>query len=654
MEKNYSVEEAAKLLGYSRNSIYSFLKDGDIKSVRIGKGMFRIPQSEIDRFTGGNSSRLEDKRMVEEVVKEAKEQAQPDEPTPLVLPMPRPGKSLEELGGEPPLYTLKLWFEERVGFPRLFDWFIGLSSIVLGLSMFLHSKQVDLLLVGRFAVWFTPIRIALILSGLGLIVSDMIQDEFLRYRKLSNYFRLVLFGTYLALSWILFLGNDIDGLLIYGLFSLVILLEAASGMRSSNAYMIYIQGLFIGTALIFLFYPADSGLSPIAGGLISILDGFTWVWTLFVVSFILVALYGHFWDRKVLKNVSAFCGILLTILALHYANNNFWDRAFFVLLAGMVGMILPFWERFKSKFETERPMVFRMFGTVLIFFSLVVVLIAIVQSILMSDANRNLAEKAEFGRITVEGVVNGGWSALGGIAQNSLFQNAFKKADIEGMDSFTKAIFKNNNDLGVVIVLDESGRAVASYPFSSDIVGATYASENFFRIVTDNRQYISRSVEPLTNVSKNSVTIATPIVEKGNIVIGSIVATVNLDTLGDRLQDVATSDEDQKVSLIDVDGRWLVSPGTGGLGERILESDTSNLMWSTTTEAEMGYDENGKYTLFRSSKSKDLGWTIVVTEPIFEILNVSRSGLMIVLFLLSVAVLTVSFSFVFSKPRKVE
>lgn len=669
MEKNYSVEEAAKLLGYSRNSIYGFLKDGDIKSVRIGKGKFKIPQSEIDRFTGGNRSQITDdrpqmigdrkekmvdKKMVEEVVREAKEQAQPEEPSPLVLPMPRPGKSLEEISGEPPLYTLKLWFEERVGFPRLFDWFIGLSSIVLGLSMFLHSKQVDLLLVGRFAIWFTPIRISLILSGLGLIVADMIQEEFLRYRKLNNYFRVVLFVTYLALSWILFLGNDIDGVLIYGLFSLVILLEAATGARSSNAYAIYIQGLFIGTALIFFYYPADNSLSPIAGGLFTLLDGFKWIWLVFVFSFILVTLYGHFWDRKVLKSVSAFCGILLTILALHYANNNFWDRSFFVLLTGMIGMILPFWETFKSKFETERPLVFRMFGMVLMFFSLVVVLIAIVQSILMKDANRNLSEKADFGRIAAESVVNDGFSALDGIAQNPLFQNAFKKGDLEGMDSFTKAIFKNNNDLGIVMVLDSSGVVLSSYPFSSEIVQSSYASEIFFKNVLANNQYFSRTIEPLARVSKTAVTIATPIVEKGNVVIGAIVATVNLDALGDRLQDIATSEQEQKVSLVDVDGRWLVSPGNGTLGERIMETDTTNLMWSRTTGAEIGYDENGKYTLFRSSKSKDLGWTVIVTEPVFEILSVSRSGLMIVLFLLSVTVLTVSFSFVFSKPRRVD
>jgi len=649
MEKTYSVKEASKLLGYSMNSIYSFLKDGDIKSVRIGKGKFRIPQSEIDRF-GGGSERIENKKMVEEMVAEVKEQVQPKEMGPLVLPTPRPGKSLEEISGEPFINTLRLWFEERVTIPRLFDWFIGLSSIILGISMFLHTKQVDALQVGRFSMWFTPIRVSLILSGIGLIVSDMIQEEFIRYRNLSNYFRVVLFATYAGLSWILLMGNDADGLAIYGLFAMAILIEAVFAVRSSTAYMLYIQGLLIATALIFFFYPADPSLSPIAGGLLAMLDGFKWVWFFVVVSLVMVTLYGFFWDKKVLKTFSAFCGILLIFLALYFANNNYWDRAFFVLIAGMIGMIMPFWETFKSKFKTDRPMVFRMFGTVLMFFSLVIVLISIVQSILMKDANINLAEKADFGRLTAENTVLGGFSALDGIAQNPLFQKAFKAGDREGMDSFTKAIFKNNADLGMVLVLDSSGKTISTYPFSSFIVGRSYAGDSFFRNIIGENKYFSRTLEPLEGVSKSAVIIGTPITEKG-VVIGAMVATINLDALGDRMDEIATTSLEQRVVLVDGGGRWLSAPQVGITGEKITESDTTNLMWSRPAGAEIGYDSEGKYTLFRSSKAKDLSWTVVISEPVFSILDVSRSGLMIVLFLLSVAVLTVSFSFVFSKNR---
>ncbi len=662
MEKSYSVKEASKLLGYSMNSVYSFLKDGSIKSVRIGKGKFRIPQSEIDKFlvVSPNSEKnsgtvsvekVESKIAVEEMVSEAKKEAYPNDSGTLILPVPRPGKSLEELGGEKPLTVLKLWFEERVAIPRLFDWFISLSSIILGISMFLHTKQVDVLLVGRYSMWFGPIRISLMLSGLGLIVADMIQEEFLRYRSLSNYFRAVLVATYAGLAWILLLGADIDGFAIYGLFAVAILIEAAFAVKSSTAYMVYIQSFLIATALIFFYYPADPSLSAIGGGLVQILDGYKWLWLVVVGFLVSVTLYGFFWEKKVLKTYSAFCGMLLIILALYFANSNYWDRAFFVLIAGMIGMIEPIWETFKLKFQTDRPMVFRMFGIILMFFSLVVVLISITQSILMEDANRNLAEKSDFGRILINNTVDDGFSALDGIAQNPLFQNAFKARDSEGMDSFTKAIFRNNVDLGVVVALDNKGEAVSSYPYSSNILRQNYSRDIFFRNTIGEIRYFSRTIEPLGGVSETSIIIATPIVEKGSVVIGAMLATIDLNSLGDRLSEITAPALDQKVMLIDGEGRWLFTREGGRVGEKINESDTASLLWSRSPGAEIGYDSTGKYTLFRSSKSRDLGWTVVTAEPIFSILDVSRSGLMIVLFLLSVAVLTVSFSFVFSKKR---
>ena len=50
MPATYTVKQVSKLLGYSTNSIYTFLKEKRLKGVRIGKGRFRIPQSELDKF----------------------------------------------------------------------------------------------------------------------------------------------------------------------------------------------------------------------------------------------------------------------------------------------------------------------------------------------------------------------------------------------------------------------------------------------------------------------------------------------------------------------------------------------------------------------------------------------------------------------------
>ena len=120
------MSEAAKTLGYSKNSIYSFLKDGLIKSVRIGKGKFRIPEKEIKKFEVSRGSKVESLEEKTEITA-----ADPTVPASALLPIPRPGKSLSELSGESVLHVIKLWLEERVGFPALFDWLTSLMSIIV-------------------------------------------------------------------------------------------------------------------------------------------------------------------------------------------------------------------------------------------------------------------------------------------------------------------------------------------------------------------------------------------------------------------------------------------------------------------------------------------------------------------------------------------
>lgn len=661
MERGFTVKEAAKLLGYSTNSVYGFLKDGLIKSVRIGKGKFKIPQSEIDKFLttqGGVAEKSDPQVSFAEAVKmeEAEREATREMVVKTVivpgtvLPKPRPGKSLADLSGERPLHVIKLWFEERVGLPRLFDWFISLSSIVLGVSMYLYTKQVELLMVGRYALWFDPIKIALILGGFGLILADMVQEEYLRYRNLSNYFRFLLIVTYGGLSGILLMGNDLDGFLIHGLFAVAILVEAVMNVRSSTAYMFYIQGLLLGTVLILQLFPGDSGLSTISVALRGLLDGYSWVWMIMVIVFILITLYGFFWDKYVLKISSSVCGLFLVVLSIYYANNNYWSRSLFLLISGMVGVILPFWERFKERFVEDRPMVFKMFGSVLMFFSLVILLISMVQSILIADSNRNLSEKADYGRIVVQRTIDNIFSTLEGVAANPAYVNAVQKNDVVTIDGFAKSIFKNDPDLGEVITISRTGKPISSYPFSAEVMNSFYGAELFHKNALGGVRYFSRRIEPVPGVEKQTIVLSVPIFNANKEILGTIVAPVDVSSLSDRLSEIGVNE--QRVSLVDGDGKWIVNNDASLWGQTIAEHDTANIVWVRERGEEIGYDGMGVYSLFRSSRAKDLGWTIIVSQPVFAILEVSRTGLVLILGLLSMTSLIVALSFILAKSRQ--
>ena len=51
-QASYTKTEAARLIGVTRQTVHMWIKSGAIKTVDIGEGWGRIPQSEIDRHKG--------------------------------------------------------------------------------------------------------------------------------------------------------------------------------------------------------------------------------------------------------------------------------------------------------------------------------------------------------------------------------------------------------------------------------------------------------------------------------------------------------------------------------------------------------------------------------------------------------------------------
>ena len=53
VEKMYSPEKVAEILEVSPNTVRSWLRDGELKGVKVGRGrLWRISEPELNRFTG--------------------------------------------------------------------------------------------------------------------------------------------------------------------------------------------------------------------------------------------------------------------------------------------------------------------------------------------------------------------------------------------------------------------------------------------------------------------------------------------------------------------------------------------------------------------------------------------------------------------------
>ena len=50
-QKCYTITEAIKILKLSRQSIYTWIDNGQLKANQLPNGTWRIPASEIDKYT---------------------------------------------------------------------------------------------------------------------------------------------------------------------------------------------------------------------------------------------------------------------------------------------------------------------------------------------------------------------------------------------------------------------------------------------------------------------------------------------------------------------------------------------------------------------------------------------------------------------------
>lgn len=49
VDRLYTPEQACRLLGVGRTRLYAFMKNGDLRSIKLGKSR-RIPRSALDEF----------------------------------------------------------------------------------------------------------------------------------------------------------------------------------------------------------------------------------------------------------------------------------------------------------------------------------------------------------------------------------------------------------------------------------------------------------------------------------------------------------------------------------------------------------------------------------------------------------------------------
>ena len=370
---------------------------------------------------------------------------------------------------------------------------------------------------------------------------------------------------------------------------------------------------------------------------------------------IIMGLYGYLWNRKFLKIVVMVYGFLLCALAIFYGAGNYWSRAFVLLIAGMIGLVLPSWGKFRTSLETDRAMVYKMFGLVLLCFTIPIMLVAVVQGTMINNAYRNLKDKADFAKMQLTNTLDSTLQASTDLASNPNFVTAFTRSQSDQLTNQIRFLSLGRNEVLLTQVINSKGKSMAVYPLSNIYSTMDFSSANFFTtVMKTGNNYVSKNLESLGVDLKNVLLVAVPALNYSNTVNGVILTVLSGVNLTNDLQEIGEKTLGQEVVVVDDEGRTIVYPNVTKLGMLLNEGDTSYNIWKNGLNIAEGYNWNGFHSVFGASANTKYGMTVIFSQPIRKVLDVSTSWLAWLLFVQLIVGMVVFMYFFYVKNTQMK
>lgn len=606
MASTYTVKQVAEILGYSTNSIYTFLKEKRLEGVRVGKGRFRIPQSEIDRLllsvkksTGSASV------------------ASPTTPTPIESG-PTAQSSLVQDGSAG--QAIHLVAGLRLSLPNIFDWFIGTAAVVSGLALFLFNRTFEST-AGNILPYLVSIRIILIATGLGVLATSV----FVEKKRFWHYlFHVILAASGSIMVYGLVRSGDWDGAVTYGFLALTVLATIAFHTDGVAMVMVYIILLAISLPGIILLAPGD----PHVIGLLSLLGVSSAIGALIVGSvngiLVLFLIIGYL-RYAPLFLLGAWGSALLFIgLSFFYAQSGYWSRSFFMIVLGLTTVFLPAWRRLRNLAKPRDQLL--MHGIFLSIFLLQVVAVLFVylmQTNLIEQVNLQLSQQVRYGADMVESSIDTTMAALVTAADNPKLVEAVETKDLSVLNETSKLIYESNTTLRRLVYLDADGNGVALYPFGTFDLPNYAFRDYFIETQRTGKPYVTGLFTAKVDQSDRKVVgVAVPLLDPDGQFAGVIVGSIDWDRIGAKLQNLVFSHQDQYYTIVDRDGNRVVHPDSSLIGQALLPDDPlrqglvgrSGVDWARTAD--------GKQAVVAYGPIQELGWAIGVKAPVSSVVAI--------------------------------
>ena len=616
MTATYTVKQVAQLLGYSTNSIYTFLKGKRIKGVRLGKGRFRIPQSEIDRLMQTQKSNKSLLAVTGSVPSVA---------------------SLRPVQQGTLVQTQPIIGDIRVQIPSLFDWFIATSAVVTGVALFLFNQSTNPSPVAVMPYVAPFLRWTLIIAGIGSYLSSVSQGSE-RWHKLFHGI-LMVGGSFAAIG--LWKQREFDGALIYASLALVIGLSLWKKAHGRTGIQLYMSLLAIVAAIVPMLTPRSDHIQRF----MDIFNLSPWVVTLIFgglgVGFIFLI-----WNRngkmKFFWWASLWvAGFACLAVAFWYAQFLYWSRAFFFITLGFTSLFLPIWEELKAV-RTKRQffMVHGLFGGVFAVLFTSVLIVSVIQFVLLERTKTELVHRLDYGKIALDETITTTQNFLVATSRDNELIKAVEADDKAQMNRLSRQLFESSTTIRRIVILDAKGQGISLYPFGTFDQTDLSFRDYYIETKKTGLPYISSVFQALVDQSgRQVVVVAVPILKSNGEFVGVLTGSLDLEKLSHKLDKIAMSENGEYFLAIDREGKRVIHPDMTIVGTEVPSDHPARK--ALDGERGVGYGENleGEPAVIAYDRLQALGWSIALVDLIGSSVRFTDSSTLTV-FIIVIAVVS--------------
>ena len=610
MNRVYTVKQVADILGYSTNSIYTFLKEKRIKGVRVGKeGRFRIPQSELDRLL--SLSKTTSSSTVSTPVDSS------------VVTQPSTDSSTVEVAPDPYIVASPT-HEEDYGYRVPFvEWFVAMTSFVGGIALFLFSKSYGTLIFTPYMPWIYSIRLFLILSSLGMICVLLFSKHTLLWRTL---YRTIILGCFIALSYIMFQTRDGDGLLLSSIFTVLLsslyifpAMAPVTGMVSVTVL------LGIGGMVLLLIAPEMSvSYQPIVRYFSTSVLAICWG-----IGAVLSSV-AFLWASRQRKSflyyvLSIAFALIFMIFGGLYVWQLSWIRAFSCFMTAFFFLLLPYWKVFMKWNTRSIKILYVMFMSTLMLFVFVLITLFVYERTARVYVGKQLHAKAQNGGTYLDSVIF--------MMKRSFTTKerdytdlvaSIKKYDRAILTDISKREFEEQEYFRRVIVLNDVGKEIAHYPLSdATIKDKDFSYRPYFIDAVQKRDFvIVNAFENVQIPMQTSVTVSTPILDpKTQEVLGVLVGSLDLDLINKKLQTFGSSEIGESFAVLDEMGKRIIYHQMKFVGTSIPMNAINTHDFSTFLDER--FNAEGVQSFHSYTKTENGRWIVVAMQSVYDVFHTS-------------------------------